>query len=262
MNTDTHNTHTNPSTIEKLFQVGAHFGFTKRRRHPTVVPYLYGTKDGNDIFNLEQTAAQLTEAAAVVEEAAKLGKTVLYVSTKNEAKHLVEQATTRIGAPYVVNRWIGGTLTNFTEVKKRIKRLLDLESEQAAGTLDRKYTKKERVVLGREMSKLRFNFGGIVQLERVPDLIVVVDPRHDTIAVEEANLLGIPVIGIMSSDTNVNDVTYPIIMNDSLQSSVSFALDQLVTAHKQGVAAYTPAPVETASRPRAARTPRAAAPRA
>ena len=260
MNTDT-NTKTTQrsSTIEQLFKVGAHFGFTKRRRHPTVIPYLFGTKDGNDIFDLEQTAAQIEAAAAQIEDAAKQGKTIMYVGTKNEAKQLVGQAAERVGTPYVTNRWIGGSLTNFSEVKKRIKRLLDLEAEQQAGTLDRKYTKKERVMLGREMTKLRFNFGGMVTLERTPDLVVVIDPRHEMIAVEEATLLGLPIIGVMSSDVNADLISHPIVMNDSLQGSIAFVLEQLTAAHKRGVAAYTPAPVT--SRPRTPR-PRPSTPRA
>ena len=238
MNTDTKTTTDKSNTIQKLFEVGAHFGFTKRRRHPTVVPYLYGTKDGNDIFDLEKTADQIEEVAALLEEWAKLGKTVMYVGTKDEIKHIVERSAMAVDSPYVINRWIGGVLTNFSEIKKRIKRLLDLEAEQAAGTLDRKYTKKERVILGREMTKLRFNFGGVVSLVRPPDAMVVVDPRHEFIAVEEAKQLGIPVVGILSSDVNVSDVTHPIVMNDSLLGSVTYVLERLVEAQKKGAAAY------------------------
>lgn len=228
----------------------------KRRRHPTVRPYLYGTKDGNDIFDLSKTAACLEQATAVVHEYAKLGKTVLYVGTKDEARQLVTETATELGAPYVTNRWIGGTLTNFSEIKKRINRLSDLEAEQAAGTLDRKYTKRERVVLGREMDKLRFNFGGIQTMQRLPDLIVVVDPRFEEIAVEEANLLNIPIVGITSSDGDISAVTHPVVMNDALRASISFALEQLATAQKAGAAAFTPAP---SPRPQTTR-PRTSAP--
>lgn len=255
MNTETSTSKTN-TTIDRLFQVGAHFGFTKRRRHPTVVPYLYGTKDGNDIFDLTQTAEQLEQAASLIEEYAKLGKTIMYVGTKTEIKDVVESSANTVGAPYVVNRWIGGTLTNFSEIKKRLKRLNDLEAEQAAGTLDRKYTKRERVMIGREMTRLRFNFGGMQKMERLPDLMVVVDPRHETIAVEEATLLGIPTVGIMSSDGNVQSVTHPVIMNDALNACVSLALEEFTSAHQRGVSAYTPAPAASAetARPRGATT--------
>lgn len=235
MNTQT----THNIDIDQLFQVGAHYGFTKSRRHPTVVPYLYGTKDGNDIFDLQKTAAQVTAAAQVIEEYAKQDKVIMYVSTKDESKHLVRDVAVSLDTPYVVNRWIGGVLTNFSEIKKRVQRLNDLEAEQASGTLERKYIKKELVVLGREMEKLRHNFGGIQNMTRRPDLLVVVDPRHDDIAIDEAKTLGIPVVAIMNSDCDVSQIDYPIVMNDSLRGSVELVLGILARAQKAGVA--TPA---------------------
>lgn len=233
MNTQT----THKIDIDQLFQVGAHYGFTKSRRHPTVVPYLYGTKDGNDIFDLEKTAAQIEAVAQLIEEYAKQDKVIMYVSTKDESKHLVRDVAVSLDTPYVVNRWIGGVLTNFTEIKKRVQRLNDLEAEQAAGTLERKYTKKERVMLGREMDKLRHNFGGIQQMTRRPDLLVVVDPRHDDIAIQEAKTLGVPVAAIMNSDCDVSQIDHPVVMNDSLRGSVELALATLARAQKAGVAA-------------------------
>ena len=230
------------SLIERLFSVGAHFGFSKSRRHPSVMPYLYGTKNGNDIINLEQTAALLSEAKAVVEEAGKNGKTVLFVGTKDEASRLVKAAAEKIEQPYVVNRWIGGMLTNFPEIKKRIARLLDITAEAESGELERKYTKKERVLFGRELEKLTFNFGGIRTLERLPDLMVVVDPRHDAIAVEEAGECNIPVVAIMNSDCDATPITHPVVVNDALQSSVKFTLEELASAYAKGRKEYTPRP--------------------
>lgn len=216
--------------IANLFSSGAHFGFTKRRRHPSVVPYLYGSKDGNDIFDLTKTATQLEKAVELMANATQSGKKILFVGTKDEVKPLVEDRVKAAGAPYVVNRWIGGLLTNFSEIRKRVQRLHDLLQEQESGSLERKYTKKERVVLGREIEKLRFNFEGVKDMDKKPDLMVVVDPRHEEIAVKEAHTLGIPVIGIMSSDCDARGVSYPIMMNDSLQDSVSYALDALTEA--------------------------------
>ena len=242
-NKTTENTNT---TIDKLFAVGAHFGFTKRRRHPTVIPYLYGTKDGSDIIDLEQTSQQLHQVAQVVEEMASQGKTILYVGTKDEVAKQVQKAAEKVSAPYVVNRWIGGMLTNFSEIKRRIKRLSDLQSENLSGELERKYTKKERVMIGREMNKLTFNFGGIQTLNRVPDLMVVVDPRFNDIAVEEAKMIKIPVIGIMGSDSDVTNVTYPVVMNDALQGSVALALEVLTDAQQRGATkAASAAPAST-----------------
>jgi small subunit ribosomal protein S2 len=252
-------THTNNSSlIERLFGVGAHFGFKKSRRHPTVAPYLYGTKDGNDIFDLEKTADLIANAKTILKEAGMNGKTVLFVGTKTEVVTLVKASAEKVSMPYVVNRWIGGMLSNFSEIKKRIARLSELESGAASGELERKYTKKERMMLGREATKLAHNFTGISAMAKLPDLMVVVDPRHDHIAVKEAHDMKVPVLGIMSSDCNVSLVDDPVLVNDALTQSVGIVLDELTAAFAEGVAAYTPKPTmaRTEVRPRS-RAPRA-----
>ena len=134
-------------------------------------------------------------------------------------------------------------LTNFSEIKKRINRLEALNNEMASGELERKYTKKERVLIGREMTKLEFNFGGIAAMTKSPDFVLVVDPRHDNIAVTEATVRRIPIIGIMSSDCDISKVAYPVVVNDSLQTSVSLVLEELAAAYKEGTAAFVPRPV-------------------
>lgn len=229
-------TSTNDTLIERLFKAGAHFGFKKSRRHPTVTPYLFTTKQGNDIFDLEKSAQLLAEAASVVRNMAVQGKTVLFVGTKEEVAKAVKESAEKIKAPYVVNRWIGGMLTNLTEIKKRIARMEQLTRERESGELERKYTKKERVILGREATKLAFYFGGVAAMQKLPDLVVVVDPRHDAIAIEEIRDVKVPVVGIMSSDSNVAKVTYPVLVNDALQSSVAVVLSELVAAYEAGVA--------------------------
>lgn len=249
----------NQSLIERLFSAGAHFGFSKSRRHPSVKPYIFGNKQGTDIFDLEKTAVLLEEAKAVLTAAGKEGKNVLFVGTKDEVSKLVFNAAEQAEMPYVVNRWIGGMITNFSEIKKRINRLLALTQEGESGELERKYTKKERVVIGRELDKLNHNFGGIKKLERPAQMMLVVDPRHDAIAVQEANDQNIPIIAIMSSDNDLSKVTYPVLVNDALQSSVGLALDELVAAYKAGKAEYVPKPTRSNDRERRStprRTPR------
>lgn len=226
------------SIIERLFSVGAHFGFTRSRRHPSVTPYIFANKQGTDIINLELTAEMLETAKAVLVEAGKAGKIIMLVGAKEEIKGIVEQSAKAQELPYVVNRWVGGMLTNFSEIRKRIQRLNDLIAQGESGELERKYTKKERVIIGRELAKLSTNFGGIQKMERLPSLLIVVDPRHDSIAVSEATHLNIPVIGLTSSDTNVRLITHPILMNDSLQASVSLVLNELLTAYKAGKSEY------------------------
>jgi len=233
--------------VERLFNAGAHFGFSKSRRHPTSKPYIFGNKQGVDIFDLEKVASSLETAKEVLAKAGKEGKIVLFVGTKDEISPIVKNEALRAEAPYVTNRWIGGMLTNFSEIKKRIERLKALTVEGEAGELERKYTKKERVVIGREIDKLTFNFGSIKDMDLVPHLLVVVDPRHDEIAVTEARELKIPVVGIMSSDNDANKVTTPVFVNDSLQASVSLVLGELVDAYIAGKKEFTPAPAATRS---------------
>lgn len=234
--------------IDRLFQAGSHFGFKKRRRHPTVAPYLFTTKDGSDIFDLEKTIKLVETAKEVLKEAGLQGKTILLVSTKDESSKIVKEIAERISVPYVTNRWIGGMLTNFSEMKKRINRFEALNNERESGELERKYTKKERGVIGREVDKLSFNFKGVSTMTKMPDYMVIVDPRHDSIAVTEAKEKNIPIIAIMSSDCDISEVKYPVVANDSLQTSVSLVLNELVAAYEEGKSAYVPKVAE--SRPK------------
>ncbi len=236
-------TQSTQTLIDRLFTAGAHFGFKKSRRHPTVTQYLFTSKDGNDIFDLEQSATLIQAAAAVMNEAGKNGKTVIFAGTKDEVARLVRASAEKVSMPYVTNRWIGGMLTNFSEIKKRIMRLDSLTNERESGELDRKYTKKERVMINREITKLEFNFAGIKGITKTPDLMVVVDPRHDVIAVQEARDMRVPIIALLSSDGDASKVTHPIMVNDALQSSVSVVLDELTAAFAAGRAEYVPKPV-------------------
>lgn len=228
--------------VERLFKSGAHFGFSKSRRHPSVVNHIYGTKNGSDIIDIEKTAGKLEEVKSLLHSAGRDGKVVLFVGTKDEVSRLVKSAAENASAPFVYNRWIGGMLTNFSEIKKRIKRFLELKADTESGELDKKYTKKERLMIAREIEKLDFKFGGIQVLEKIPELMVVVDPRHDEIAVAEALELNIPVVAIMSSDCDAGKITYPILVNDSLTSSVKLVLTELSDALKEGKAEYKPKP--------------------
>jgi len=234
MNTENAKTEGTTSLIERLFSVGAHFGFSRSRRHPTTTPYIFANKQGTDIIDLEKTSELLETAKHFLAEAGKAGKTILFVSTKEEIAGTVKQQAEAAGMPFVTNRWVGGMLTNFTEIRKRITRLNELVAHGESGELERKYTKKERVIIGRELDKLHFNFGGIQKMERLPHALVIADTRHDSIAVLEARTLGIPVIGIMSSDSNLSQITYPIVANDSLQASVALVLSELVSAYQSG----------------------------
>lgn len=234
--------------IERLFKAGAHFGFTKSRRHPSAQPFIFGSKQGTDIIDLEKTGALLETAKTVLEEAGKTGKTVLFVGTKEEIRGVVKNFAERASMPFVTNRWIGGILTNFPEIRKRISRLFELTEQGESGELERKYTKKERVIIGRELEKLTFNFDGIKSITRTPNLVVVIDPRHEAIAVREALQMNIPVIALSSSDANIRSITYPIVANDALQSSVSLILEELTASLMKGAAEFVPPKREETNR--------------
>lgn len=238
----------NTNIIERLFKAGAHFGFSKSRRHPSVVPFLFGSKGGTDIFDLEITSEKIDSAKKILADAGENGKKVLFVGTKEEVSKLVQNVAENIEMPFVVNRWIGGMMTNYSEIQKRISRLKVLDAEKESGELERKYTKKERVMIGREVDKLKFNFEGIKDIDGKPALMVVVDPRHNFIAVQEANDMKIPVIAVMSSDCDVTKVQTSIMVNDALTSSVELVLTELSNAYKEGRAKYV-APPERSSRP-------------
>lgn len=236
----TNTTETNQDLIDRLFAAGSHFGFSKRRRHPSAIKFLFGSKQGNDVFDLEKTAASIESAKAALNAAGKDGKTVLFVSTKEETSTIVKEEALRAEMPQVTNRWIGGMLTNASEIKKRIERLKTLIEQGESGELERKYTKKERVVIGRELTKLNFNFGGIKDMDRAPALMVIVDPRHDVIAATEAKDMGIPVVAIMNSDNDAKAVAHPILVNDALTTSVSLVMKELVDSYIEGRQAYVP----------------------
>lgn len=219
--------------IEELFDVGAHFGFRKTRRHPSVVPFLYGSKNGNDIFDLEKTNEKLEEAKGAVSTVAQSGKQVLFVGSKNEARSLVKAAAEKLGLPYVTGRWIGGSLTNFKEIRKRVDRLEKLREDKEKGNLE-KYTKKERLMLSREMEKLDGMFGGIVEMRELPALLFAVDPAHEHTAVREARQLGISVIALANTDCNLGDVTHPIPANDSARKSIEAIVNAVADAYEGG----------------------------
>lgn len=220
--------------VEALFRVGAHFGFSRSRRHATMKPLVYGSKNRTDILDLTKTALIFETALTFVGGLGAHGKKVLFVGGKPEMKDMVKAAALSLAMPYVAGRWLGGTLTNFPEIKKRVKRMQELTSERDTGVLAKKYTKKERVLIDREITRLEENFIGLVSMDKLPDALVVVDTRHESISVAEATTLGIPVVGIMNSDCNFSDVTYPIVGNDASKDSVNFFLNKIVESYKEG----------------------------
>lgn len=224
---------TENTAIEAMFNVGAHFGYSRARRHASVKPYLFGAKNGVDIIDLTETAKMLDVAKAHVEELGKQGKNILFVGTKQEIKGIVEDAAKSLNMPYVTERWVGGMLTNWNEIKKRTGRLKELSDKFSKGELD-KYTKMEKLLFEREMGKLQTEFGGIASLEGAPGAIIVVDPREEHIAVKEANKMKVETIALLNSDCDASKITYPILANDSALESVKYFMAQLSAAYEAG----------------------------
>jgi small subunit ribosomal protein S2 len=227
-------TNTKQGEVERLFKAGAHFAQVKSRRHPSMKPYILGAKNRTEIIDLSKTESQLMAAKAALEALAKDGKTVLFVGGKPEMVPLVKAAAIKVGAPYVATRWLGGTLSNFNEIKKRIDRLVDLNEKKAAGTLAKQHTKLEVLKLDREAAKLTLRLDGITGLQKRPDAMLVVDTKHEKHAIKEARQMGIPVIAIMSSDCDLKDATYPIVANDASREVVKMLLADLVEAFEKG----------------------------
>ena len=219
--------------LDKLFEAGAHFGFVKARRHPSVKPFLFGSKNGMDIFDLEKTNLELEKAIAFIEEQGKLGHLGLWVGGKSEARAAILKAGEDLDMPHVKGRWIGGTISNFAEIKKRIARLEELVGQRERGELG-KYTKKERLLFDREIDKLTLYFAGLSKMKALPKFMVIVDPKKEHVALMEAKKANIPVVGLSGSDTNIFEFDYAIPGNDSSRQNIGFVIGELVNAYKKG----------------------------
>ena len=223
------------TTIDTMFRSGFHFGVARSRRHPSTKNYIFGVKNKTEIFDLEKSEIALIAALEFIKKIAASGKKVLFVTGKSEAKETLRQAAQKIGQPFVAGRWIGGTLTNFKEIRKRIDKFESRQAEKEKGELA-KYTKKERLLIDREIAKLEVMFGGIVSMKDKPGAMVVIDPKKEAIAVEEARQTGVPVVALASSDCDLSLVNYPVPGNDVAKASIEFFLTQVAKAFGESVA--------------------------
>jgi small subunit ribosomal protein S2 len=220
--------------MKRMFDVGAQYGATRTRRHPTMALYIFGVKNRTEVFDLEKTSALLHRAKAYMEQLGREGKVVLFVGGKREAIEAVRLTAEGLNMPYVAGRWLGGTLTNYSEIKKRIARLIELRSQRESGELEKKYTKKERLLIDREIGRLEDAFGGVVSLTAIPQALVVVDTKQEAIVVKEGNAAKIPVFGIMGSDCSLEGVTMPVVGNDATKASIAFFLNELADSYRKG----------------------------
>lgn len=234
----------NSEVVERMFAAGAHYGLPKARRHPTVKKYIFGLKQKVDVFDLAKTEGLLTEAKAFAKKLGTERKKLLFVGGKPESHTIVKNAAVRIKAPYCVGRWIGGSITNNPEIKKRVNKLKRLLEEKESGA-HQKYTKLERLYIDRDIERLEKMYEGLIALnDRLPDALFVIDPRREAIAVDEARAKRIPVIALASSDCDISAVDYPIVANDSTKKSIDYFVTEIAASYEEGLKNAPERPVD------------------
>ena len=219
--------------MKQLLEAGVHFGHQTRRWDPRMAEYIFQARNGIHIIDLQKASKKIDEAYEFIKEQVEEGKTVLFVGTKKQAQECMKDAAIKSGMYYVDQRWLGGMLTNFDTIQKRIQRLKELETMEQDGTFD-VLPKKEVIILKKEMEKLEKNLGGIKDMTELPGVIFLVDPKKERIAVLEAKKLGIPTVGIVDTNCNPEDLDYPIPGNDDAIRSVKLIADVMANAVIEG----------------------------
>ncbi len=221
-------------TYKELLDAGVHFGHLKKKWNPKMAPYIFMERKGIHIIDLNRTQECMDRAANAMRALAKSGKKVLFVATKKQAREIVANAARNVGMPYVTERWLGGMMTNFSTIRRSIKKMNNIDRMLQDGTLEN-VTKKERLTLTRERDKLEKVLGGIANLNRLPSAIFIVDIHHEHIAVAEAHRLGIRTFGIVDTNSDPNEVDFPIPANDDASKSVKIITDYMVQAIQEGL---------------------------
>ena len=219
--------------MKQLLEAGVHFGHQTRRWDPRMAEYIFQARNGIHIIDLQKASKKIDEAYAFIKEQVEEGKTVLFVGTKKQAQECMKEAAQKCGMYYVDQRWLGGMLTNFDTIKSRVQRLKDLEAMEQDGTFD-VLPKKEVIGLKKEMEKLETNLGGIKEMDKLPGVIFLVDPKKERIAILEAKKLNIPTVGIVDTNCNPEDLDYPIPGNDDAIRAVKLIADVMANAVVEG----------------------------
>ena len=221
-------------TFEQLLEAGCHFGHLKRKWNPAMAPYIFMERNGIHIIDLYKTVAKVEEAANALKQIAKSGRKVLFVATKKQAKEAIENNAKSVGMPYVTERWPGGMLTNFPTIRKAVKKMTTIDKMTKDGTFDN-LSKREKLQITRQRAKLEKNLGSIADLSRLPSALFVVDVMKEHIAVAEANRLGIPVFGIVDTNSCPENVDYVIPANDDASKSIEIILNSVCAAMAEGL---------------------------
>ena len=219
---------------QQLLEAGVHFGHLKKKWNPKMLPYIFAEKNGIHIIDLNKTIEGLDEAAAALKSIAKSGKKIMFVATKKQAKEIVAEAAARANMPYVTERWLGGMLTNFSTIRKSVKKMLSIEKMLADGTMD-SVTKKERLTLTRSKEKMEKVLGGISQMGRTPAALFMVDISHEHIALAEAKRLGIATFAMVDTNSDPTKVDFPIPANDDATKSIAIITTYLTAAILEGL---------------------------
>ncbi len=233
-NTKISNNKTENSLIREMFEAGIHFGYSKSRRHASVKDFIFGYKNKVAILDLEKSSKSLEKALEFVASLGAEGKQILFVGNKHEARDIVKKAALLLEMPYVTERWIGGTLTNTNEIKKRINRLEEIKADEESGALLQRYNKKERGLINKEKTDLERNFGGIVDLKKIPDAMIVIDSKAEDIAVKEGLIVKVPIVSLSNSDCDISIIDYPVVANDTSIRSIQYFINKIVEAYKTG----------------------------
>ncbi len=219
-------------SLQQLLEAGCHFGHQARRWNPAMKKYVFGERDGVHIFDLVQTKAGLDAAVAFAKAVASQKKVILFVGTKRQAQEVVKREATRVGMPYVVQRWLGGMLTNFAQMQKRVYKLKDLKAKRESGEL-KKYTKREQLLIDREIAQLEKFLGGVADMDKLPDALFIVDTHKEEVAVREANKMGISVVGMVDTNGDPARVDYIIPVNDDAVKSIELVVKAVAGAIKK-----------------------------
>ena len=259
------------TNFDQLLQAGCHFGHLKRKWNPAMAPYIYTERNGIHIIDLHKTVVKIDEAADALKQIAKSGKKILFVATKKQTKEIIAEKAQSVGMPYVIERWPGGMLTNFPTIRKAVKKMANIDKLMTDGTFNN-LSKRELLQVTRQRAKLEKNLGSIADLTRLPSALFVVDVLKEQIAVREANRLGIPVFGIVDSNSDPKNIDFIIPANDDAKDSVEVILSACCAAINEGIEErkvekadekaadeQEEAPAEEAKPKRQARKPRKAA---
>lgn len=222
------------TNFDMLLQAGCHFGHLRRKWNPAMAPYIYTERNGIHIIDLHKTVAKVDEAAEALKQIAKSGKKILFVATKKQTKEIVAEKATSVNMPYVIERWPGGMLTNFPTIRKAVKKMTAIDKMTKDGTFDN-LSKREKLQITRQRAKLEKTLGSIADLNRLPSALFVVDVLKERIAVAEANRLGIPVFGIVDTNSDPNNVDFVIPANDDASKSIELILDTVCSAMNEGL---------------------------